>query len=61
MKKTTKGLISTPYVQDTITVEDSVQTVIVIASDGVCLSTFVLSGSMITNDCHHSALGCGAR
>lgn len=36
MKKTTKGLISVPFVQDIVTVDDSVQSVIVMASDGVC-------------------------
>jgi serine/threonine protein phosphatase PrpC len=35
MKKTTKGLISVPFVQDVITVDDSVQSVIVMASDGL--------------------------
>jgi hypothetical protein len=36
MKKTTKGLTSTPFVQDIVTVDDSKQSVIVMASDGVC-------------------------
>ena len=36
MKKTTKGLTSTPFVQDIVTVDDSVQSTIVMASDGVC-------------------------
>jgi len=35
MKKTTKGLISVPFVQDIVTVEDNVQSVIVVASDGL--------------------------
>jgi len=35
MKKTTKGLISAPFVQDVIVVDDSIQSVIVLASDGL--------------------------
>lgn len=35
MKKTTKGLTSTPFIQDTVTVDDSIQSVIVMASDGL--------------------------
>jgi len=35
MKKTTKGLSAVPFVQDIVTVDDSVQSVIVIASDGL--------------------------
>jgi len=35
MKKTTKGLISVPFVQDVITISDSIQTTIVLASDGL--------------------------
>lgn len=35
MKKTTKGLISVPFVQDVITIDDTVQSVVVMASDGL--------------------------
>jgi len=35
MKKTTKGLCSVPFVQDVITLDDTVQSVIVMASDGL--------------------------
>jgi serine/threonine protein phosphatase PrpC len=35
MKKTTKGLTSTPFVQDIVTVDDSAMSVVVMASDGL--------------------------
>jgi len=35
MKKTTKGLTATPFIQDVLTLDDSVQSVIVMASDGL--------------------------
>lgn len=35
MKKTTKGLTSIPFIQDIVNVDDSIQSVIVMASDGL--------------------------
>eukprot|EP00026_Physarum_polycephalum_P013005 Phypoly_transcript_13362.p1 GENE.Phypoly_transcript_13362~~Phypoly_transcript_13362.p1 ORF type:complete len:319 (+),score=37.74 Phypoly_transcript_13362:33-989(+) len=48
MKKTTKGLTSTPFVQDIVTVNDSVQSVIVMASDGVCKTPLFFPPPQVT-------------
>jgi len=52
MKKTTKGLISVPFVQDTITVNDANNNVLVVASDGLW---DVVPESLITHTVRTSA------
>jgi len=54
MKKTTKGLISVPFVQETITIDDSINSVLVLASDGLW---DVVPESLITHTVRTSVEG----